>query len=542
MGLFISYSSMDKAAIEPLRTALHRAHQQVWMDEELGGGEAWWRTILEQIRNCEVFIVALSNNSLGSKPCQAEFRYAQALQRPILPVQIGPVASLRVTPFATTQIIDFRNPTAEVGIELIGAVQDQRARLQPLPAELPDEPPVPFAYLMRLANNIAEPQLSARQQAELVSELKSGLEEDGDDPAARSDIKQLLCMLRDRPDVAWRVRTDIENVLASVDAKYSTVVAGGVGSYTQDLESRPGPPAQPSPSAEPWPASGPMTQGPPPDTHIITPPSGTGPQPFVGPPPTGPYGTPYADGGRGKPRKSRTKWLIAGSVGAAVVLTIVVLGIVGTVFGDGNGKSGHSSTAQTTAPIMAPENLQSVLLTPPQINTIMGASNIQPQGQVGQAPADASAKMSKPECNGALYPGETPTYNGSGYTKLNYVVMYEPGDHHDHFVDQDVATFPTPDMARAFVKTSAGQWKSCAGQNVTETYDNGNTYRWSFGNVVGDVPKISQVDTQEDGGGWACQHVLSAVSNVVIDVRACGYHITDEGNRIVDQITSNVTK
>jgi serine/threonine kinase PknH len=203
MGLFISYSSLDKMGIEHLKTALHRARQQVWLDEELGGGEAWWRTILEQIRNSEVFIVALSNNSLASKPCQAELRYARDLQRPILPVQIGPVTSLRVTPFAATQIIDYRNPTAEAGIELIGAVQQQRAQLQPLPSELPDEPPVPFAYLMRLANNIAEPQLSARQQADLVSELKSGLEEDGDDPAARSDIKQLLCMLRDRPDVAY---------------------------------------------------------------------------------------------------------------------------------------------------------------------------------------------------------------------------------------------------------------------------------------------------------------------------------------------------
>ena len=115
MGLFISYSSQDKGAIEPLRSALNRAHQQVWMDEELGGGEAWWRTILEQIRSCEVFIVALSDNSLASKPCQAEVRYARALQRPILPVQIGPVTNLRVTPLAETQIIDFRNPTADAG-------------------------------------------------------------------------------------------------------------------------------------------------------------------------------------------------------------------------------------------------------------------------------------------------------------------------------------------------------------------------------------------------------------------------------------------
>jgi serine/threonine kinase PknH len=57
-GLFVSYSSQDRSAIEPLTTALRRARQQVCFDEDLGGGEAWWNEILEQIRSCEVFIVA----------------------------------------------------------------------------------------------------------------------------------------------------------------------------------------------------------------------------------------------------------------------------------------------------------------------------------------------------------------------------------------------------------------------------------------------------------------------------------------------------
>jgi hypothetical protein len=535
MALFISYSSQDKGAIEPLRSALHRAHHQVWMDEELGGGEAWWRTILEQIRSCEVFIVALSNNSLASKPCQAELRYARALQRPILPVQIGPVTNVRLNPLAETQMVDFRNPTADAGIQLISAVQAQQAQLQPLPAELPDEPPVPFAYLMRLAHNIAEPQLNARQQADLVSELKHGLEEDGDDPAARADIRQLLCMLRDRPDVAWRVRTDIESLLSSVDAKSSTVNAGGVtASPDQDFQSRSSRLAQPPPSDQPWPAADPTPQ-PDPMMYAQTPPPGTGPQRIMGPPPVNPYAGPYSNDGAGKPRGSRKKWLIAGGVGGTTVLVIVLAVLAG-----GRDLISQSGSPKTT-PTVAPERMDSVLLTAPQINTIMGASNMQ-SGKLGQAPADPSAKLSKPECNGALYPGETPTYNGSGYTKLNWLTLSEPGDTNNHFVDQDVAAFPSTDLASNFVKTSANQWKSCAGQVVTATYDNGNTYRWTFGDVVGDAPKISQLDTEEDGGGWACQRVLSAVSNVVIDVKACGFQITDQASRIADEIAANATR
>ncbi len=538
MRLFVSYSSQDKAEIENLKSALRRGHQQVWMDEELGGGEAWWRTILQQIRECEVFIVALSNNSLASKPCQAELRYAQALQRPVLPVQIGPVSSMRVTPLAATQIIDFRNPTVEAGIELIGALHEQRATLKPLPAELPEEPPVPFAYLMRLANNLVEPQLSARQQADYVSELKDALEQDGDDPAARSDIRQLLCMLRDRPDVLWRTRTDIENVLASIDKKASASPPGGGAPPIHDFQSQSGQPAYPAPPPQPWQQSGPVAQPQPlMNTGAPTSPPGGGSRGDVGPTPPGPYGGTYYTGRTAEPRRrSRTGWIVGGSVGAVVLLVILVA--VALVSGSGS----DSTPSTTTAPTVAPERLDSILINAAQVNTIMGASNMQP-GKLGEAPADPSAKVSAPECTGALYPGLTLTYQGSGYTKLNYLVLTEPGDNNEHFVDEDAAAFPSQDQARAFVNTSMPQWKSCGGQTVSATYvDNNNTYRWTLGTLTGNVPKIIQLDTQENGGGWACQRVLSAVSNVVLDVKACGNHITNESNQIVALMASNVMR
>ncbi len=56
-------------------------------------------------------IVALSENSEQSKPCQAELDYAIALDRPIIPVQIGSVESVMVNRVGERQIIDYRNPT-----------------------------------------------------------------------------------------------------------------------------------------------------------------------------------------------------------------------------------------------------------------------------------------------------------------------------------------------------------------------------------------------------------------------------------------------
>ena len=72
MTVFICRSSRDDAAVRTLVQHLQAARESVWLDQSLSGGEEWWSRILTQIRSCTVFVVALSNNALQSKPCRAE--------------------------------------------------------------------------------------------------------------------------------------------------------------------------------------------------------------------------------------------------------------------------------------------------------------------------------------------------------------------------------------------------------------------------------------------------------------------------------------
>jgi hypothetical protein len=139
------------------------------------------------------------------------------------------------------------------------------------------------------------------------------------------------------------------------------------------------------------------------------------------------------------------------------------------------------------------------------------------------------------------------TYEGSGVEDVTWNVLEKPGglnragDGNNHFVDQDVAAFPhNTDQALAFVQRSASQWKACTGQTVTVTYSGNLNYTWTVGNLTGDAPTITQSYTQEGGHGYACQRVLSAVSNIVIDVKACSDHITEEASRIANRIAANV--
>ena len=143
MKVFVSYSRHDEAAVRSLVDDLERARVQVWIDEELGGGDAWWTAILEQIRGCEVFLFALSDKSLYSKPCRAELGYAQALGLPVLPVQIGQVTSYHADPIFTVQLVDYRDPTRNSAFDLISALHE-RARLRAnRPIRCPNRPGSP---------------------------------------------------------------------------------------------------------------------------------------------------------------------------------------------------------------------------------------------------------------------------------------------------------------------------------------------------------------------------------------------------------------
>ena len=147
MRTFISYARQDQAAVEALNADLERARVHVWMDEELTGGESWWDTILEQIRSCDLYIFALSPNSLRSRACKAELEYALALNRPLLPVLVRDVAIQLAHPaIARTQMVDYRKRSMESLLALMAVIAN-RPPAPPLPDPLPTAPTTPMSYM-----------------------------------------------------------------------------------------------------------------------------------------------------------------------------------------------------------------------------------------------------------------------------------------------------------------------------------------------------------------------------------------------------------
>jgi len=90
--IFISYSRVDTAFVEIFIRRLQRAFPdlKIWHDQAphgLIGGGNWWDDILSAIAASDVFIYILSNESVNSLYCQAEFTEARRLQKRIITVQ-----------------------------------------------------------------------------------------------------------------------------------------------------------------------------------------------------------------------------------------------------------------------------------------------------------------------------------------------------------------------------------------------------------------------------------------------------------------------
>ncbi len=112
--IFISYDRESKPLVETLENDIEGLGHEVWFDHELTGGQSWWNQILEQIRECDVFVFALAPRALESVACTREYNYAAELGKPILPVLVAEDVSINLLPTAllAIQYVDYRNRTS----------------------------------------------------------------------------------------------------------------------------------------------------------------------------------------------------------------------------------------------------------------------------------------------------------------------------------------------------------------------------------------------------------------------------------------------
>ncbi|SON63420.1 Serine/threonine-protein kinase PknH [Mycobacterium simulans] len=276
--------------------------------------------------------------------------------------------------------------------------------------------------------------------------------------------------------------------------------------------------------------------------HFAPPPPGPIPSRPPAPPPWPPMAPP-----------KRRPWLIIGAV-LIVIGMLAGTGIWLMLANDGGRQSnGHTTaTAPTTASTSAattstsvaavvPAQLDSFLLSPEQIDAIMLTTGmVVDHNTTEMTDSGPGNTLSDERCLGALIGYQTPTYKSSGYTAMLAQLLKKPNSDPGYVVVQGAVIFASENQANNFVTGQVEQWRNCAGRSVTQV-NNGNTSEWTFREVSGNPPNIA-LQRSLAGSPVVCQHVLSAVANMVLDVNVCAPGTINQARLIANAMAAKVPK
>lgn len=239
LHLFLSYCRHDEALAAAIARDLSDVGIDVWRDERLSGGQAWWDTILESIQDADGVVFVLSASSLDSLPCSRELGYAQALGKAILPIRVDDTAPGLAPPaLASLEWVDYDPDDRTSVIRLMRAVTSIPPA-PPLPDPLPPAPAVPLSYTTNLAALVHQPEeLTAHEQHSLLFQLREGLDDEGH----RDECAQLLRQLRSRRELLASVERQIDEALHRHGQGGTAATAARV-----DLPPPPPPPVSPPP-------------------------------------------------------------------------------------------------------------------------------------------------------------------------------------------------------------------------------------------------------------------------------------------------------
>jgi formylglycine-generating enzyme required for sulfatase activity len=123
MRLFISYAHVDKYQVSQLVEILRDGGYEPWFDHQLIPGQNWKKQLLNAIVACDIFVYAMTPESLVSEWCLWELERAAELEKPIIPVRMQTNIKLPAQ-LQDIQYLDFCDgPTPRVVAQLMRALR-----------------------------------------------------------------------------------------------------------------------------------------------------------------------------------------------------------------------------------------------------------------------------------------------------------------------------------------------------------------------------------------------------------------------------------
>lgn len=190
------------------------------------------------------------------------------------------------------------------------------------------------------------------------------------------------------------------------------------------------------------------------------------------------------------------------------------------------------------APPIEPTALSGFLASPADVGRIVAHTDMTPQ-LTTKAPLHAML-VDPVQCSGAVTPADSNVYSGSGFTGFAVQVLTDRPKVHK--VIQSVASFPAPEVAKAFFDRQMDGWRACKTTTFTLTTDDGATRMTSsaaLGDVV-DTDGIASILIFQTDKASQCEHALALRNNVIADVRVCSPNVGSMGRDVTAQIANAI--
>lgn len=141
--IFISYQRGHVDEIKRLVSSLEKTGKyDVWYDQKIERGK-WWDHIINNLRDADVVVLAVSRTYLASIPCKLERDYARQLNKAILPVTVDSALNYADLPREIVELQVKRYfGSADEFLDLTAALDQEQS--PSLPDPLPKPPPAPI--------------------------------------------------------------------------------------------------------------------------------------------------------------------------------------------------------------------------------------------------------------------------------------------------------------------------------------------------------------------------------------------------------------
>jgi PknH-like extracellular domain len=187
------------------------------------------------------------------------------------------------------------------------------------------------------------------------------------------------------------------------------------------------------------------------------------------------------------------------------------------------GCGGGAASGASQAPKLIPDPaLTSSLLTADELNSIMGTSGMVPHTPASQM-GDHRNLLPNLNCLGVWQVNEAPIYESSHWKSVRQQLVRAPDtDQWNFLVVQSAVSYRTADAARQFLAESTDRWSKCTNHNVNIQLNGQMLPAWHSGELTKTDTRLAIPYTRGTGDQTrSCQHVLSLVANVILDIQAC---------------------